>query len=65
MQPLGAEMERGDLPSDRDLIGGMVRNICFGNARQYFGFPVDGVPKPTGADGSTTAFKRAYKGSKS
>jgi hypothetical protein len=47
------------------LVGTMIRNICFGNARQYFGFPVDGVPKPAAADSSTTAFKRAYKGTKS
>jgi glucuronate isomerase len=33
---LGGEMERGDLPGARDLVGGMVRRICFGNARDYF-----------------------------
>jgi glucuronate isomerase len=30
-------MERGELPSDEGLIGSMVRNICFENARQYLG----------------------------
>jgi glucuronate isomerase len=34
---LGDEMDRGDLPDDRDLVGGMVRNICYDNAREYFG----------------------------
>jgi glucuronate isomerase len=35
---LGREMENGQLPSDFELVGGMVRNVCFENARQYFGF---------------------------
>ncbi len=34
---LGQEMERGELPSDEGLIGSLVRNICFENARQYLG----------------------------
>jgi glucuronate isomerase len=32
---LGAEMERGELPADEMLLGGMIRNICYANARQY------------------------------
>ena len=35
---LGAEMERGEIPNDRALVGGMVKNICFANARDYFRF---------------------------
>ena len=38
---LGAEMERGELPNDRELVGGMVRNICFANAREYFRLGLD------------------------
>ncbi len=34
---LGNEMERGELPDDEQLIGGMIRNICFENAKQYLG----------------------------
>jgi glucuronate isomerase len=34
---LGREMESGDLPNDQNLIGGMVKSICYENARQYFG----------------------------
>jgi glucuronate isomerase len=34
---LGREMEAGDLPNDEKLIGSMVRNICFANARDYLG----------------------------
>ncbi len=36
---LGKEMESGEIPSDMELVGGMVRNICFHNAENYFGFP--------------------------
>jgi glucuronate isomerase len=38
---LGAEIENGELPQDFDLVGPMVRNICFGNARDYFGLELD------------------------
>ena len=30
-------MARGEIPNDYKLVGPMVRNICFGNARNYFG----------------------------
>jgi glucuronate isomerase len=33
---LGADMARGEIPGDLKLVGGMVRNICFANARNYF-----------------------------
>ena len=34
---LGADMARGEVPNDYKLIGAMVKNICFSNARDYFG----------------------------
>lgn len=34
---LGTEMEKGELPNDENLVGSIVRNICFDNARQYLG----------------------------
>jgi glucuronate isomerase len=34
---LGSEMENGELPNDEQLVGNMVRNICFENAKQYLG----------------------------
>ncbi len=37
---LGTGMESGDLPRDMDLIGGMVKRICFGNAERFFGLDV-------------------------
>jgi glucuronate isomerase len=30
-------VERGELPNDVRLLGEIVSNICFANARQYFG----------------------------
>jgi glucuronate isomerase len=38
---LGAEMERGELPNDQALVGGMVKAICFANARDYFRLGLD------------------------
>jgi glucuronate isomerase len=35
---LGTEMENGELPNDMEMVGSMVRNICFVNAAQYLGF---------------------------
>jgi glucuronate isomerase len=38
---LGDEMERGLLPNDTALVGGMVSDICYNNAKSFFGFAVD------------------------
>jgi glucuronate isomerase len=38
---LGGDMARGEIPEDYTLVGGMVRNICFGNARDYFRLALD------------------------
>jgi len=35
---LGKDIESGELPRDTDLIGSMVGEICYRNAREYFGF---------------------------
>jgi glucuronate isomerase len=32
---IGQEMEHGELPNDDALLGPMIRNICYNNARQY------------------------------
>ena len=34
---LGHDVENGELPNDEKLIGTMVRNICFQNAKNYLG----------------------------
>ena len=35
---LGKEMEAGRMPDDLDMIGSMVKNICYYNAKEYFEF---------------------------
>ena len=35
---LGRDVENGELPADLELLGGMVQDICYRNARAYFGF---------------------------
>ena len=35
---LGRDMQRGLIPDDESLVGPMVRDICYDNARNYFGF---------------------------
>jgi glucuronate isomerase len=43
---VGSDVERGELPNDEKLLGGVVRNICFANAREYLGLsmPADAGP---------------------
>lgn len=45
---LGADMAAGLMPNDLNWVGGIVRNICFANARDYFGLELDPsfTPKP-------------------
>jgi len=33
---IGMDVEKGELPADMDLLGRLVRDICFNNARAYF-----------------------------
>jgi glucuronate isomerase len=37
---LGNDIENGEIPADFDLVGGMVSNICFANAKDYFGVDI-------------------------
>jgi glucuronate isomerase len=34
---VGNDIEKGELPNDEQLVGMMIRNICFKNARDYLG----------------------------
>jgi glucuronate isomerase len=38
---LGNDVENGELPDDMELLGGMVKDICFRNAEAYFGINVE------------------------
>lgn len=35
---LGRDMERGELPDDDEMIGNLVRRVCYSNAKSYLGF---------------------------
>ena len=37
---LGRDIENGEIPNDDSLLEPMIRNICYGNARDYFGFEI-------------------------
>jgi glucuronate isomerase len=37
---LGSGMEAGEIPADFGLMGGIVRDICWNNAREYFAIPL-------------------------
>jgi glucuronate isomerase len=34
---VGQDIENGEIPGDDELVGTMIRNICYGNAESYFG----------------------------
>ena len=38
---VGGQIDRGELPAEMGLIGGMIENICFNNAVDYFGIDID------------------------
>ncbi len=35
---LGADITNGEIPYDMELVGKMVQDICYNNAKKYFGF---------------------------
>ncbi len=43
---IGEDIERGELPNDTEWLGGIVADICYGNARSFFGFYDDLPSKP-------------------
>ncbi|MFC0877499.1 glucuronate isomerase [Saccharicrinis sp. FJH2] len=38
---LGTDMEKGEIPTDFDLVGSIVQDICYNNAKEYFPFAHD------------------------
>jgi glucuronate isomerase len=40
---IGNDVERGLLPGDRGLLGTLIQDVCFRNARQYFNFALPGA----------------------
>jgi glucuronate isomerase len=44
---LGNDMVRGLIPRDMDLVGGMVADICYHNAKRYLDLPPRATPAAT------------------
>ena len=40
---IGRDVVNGELPRDMKMLSSLVRNICFGNAKNYFGLEVGKV----------------------
>jgi glucuronate isomerase len=36
---IGAEVEQGELPEDAELLGRLIRDVCYGNAERFFALP--------------------------
>jgi glucuronate isomerase len=41
---IGSEMESGELPNDEKLLGGLIRRVCFENARDFLGLRLPSAP---------------------
>jgi glucuronate isomerase len=40
---VGRDVENGEIPDDEVLVGTMISNICYANARRYLALPGDGL----------------------
>ena len=36
---IGRDIENGEIPNDEKLVGPMIKNICYANAKNYLAFP--------------------------
>jgi glucuronate isomerase len=57
---IGQDMEDGELPHDEALLGGMVRNLCFENARKYLDLP--SIKTSTESPPETVSSQRTDRG---
>ncbi len=57
---IGRDMENGELPRDEALLGGMVRNLCFENARKYLDLPI--IKNSIGSPSETVSSQRTHRG---
>jgi glucuronate isomerase len=37
---IGRDVENGEMPDSDDLVGGMIRNICYKNVKEYLNLPL-------------------------
>ena len=35
---VGTDVEMGEIPNDRVMLDGLISNVCYENAKNYFGF---------------------------
>jgi glucuronate isomerase len=50
---IGEDVRRGLIPDDRELLGRLVERVSFGNALDYFGFPLGRAARGFGRAGAT------------
>jgi glucuronate isomerase len=53
---IGRDVENGEMPNDDWLLGPMIRNICYANAKQYLQLPTD----ETGLEGRKPSAARIH-----
>lgn len=58
---LGRDIENGEIPKDDQLVGGMIRNICHGNAERYFNLPGGVSPASPGSGSKRPAKAHQHK----
>jgi glucuronate isomerase len=65
---IGRDVDNGEIPEDEMLLGPLIRNICYANARQYLAFPeakgaakADGRKRPVQRSNGEDALRRAPK----
>jgi len=60
---LGRDIENGEIPEDETLLGPMIRNICFSNARNYLALAASSDTeirkRPVSRSGTESSSKRA------
>lgn len=44
---LGCDIEAGEIPADDALVAPLIRNLCFGNARDYLGLEIPEATQPS------------------
>jgi glucuronate isomerase len=65
---IAGDVENGEIPDDDSLLGPMIRNICYANARQYLALPepagdskTEGRKRPTARSNGEPALRRVNK----
>jgi glucuronate isomerase len=57
---IGRDIESGEIPNDEKLVGPMIRNICYANAKTYMDFPGVTDEPAKGAKAAPKKKKRSF-----